>query len=77
MNYRMIRYTLGWLMLFEAGFLLLPLITALCYGEITTFLAFLYAALICLFLGGLCILKSLKRLPFTPRKDSLSFLSPG
>ena len=57
MNYRMIRYTLGWLMLFEAGFLLLPLVTALCYGEITTLMAFLYAALICLFLGGLCILK--------------------
>ena len=33
MNYRMIKYTLGWLLLFETGFLLVPLITALIYRE--------------------------------------------
>ena len=33
MNYGMIRYTLGWILLFEAAFLSIPLITALVYGE--------------------------------------------
>ena len=57
MNYRMIRYTLGWLMIFEAGFLMLPLVTALCYTETGALLAFLYTVLICLALGGLCVFK--------------------
>ena len=33
MNYRMIKYTVGWLLLFEAGFLCVPLICAAVYGE--------------------------------------------
>jgi trk system potassium uptake protein TrkH len=53
----MIRYTLGWLMIFEAGFLMLPLVTALCYTEMGALLAFLYTVLICLALGGLCVFK--------------------
>lgn len=57
MNYRMIKYTLGWMMLFEAAFFALPMITAICYLEWSTLLAFLYAALICAALGGLCIYK--------------------
>ena len=57
MNYKMIKYTLGLLMMFEAAFFLLPMITAICYGEWTTLLAFLVSAAICLGLGGLSILK--------------------
>ena len=57
MNYRMIKYTLGWIMVFEAAFFALPMITAVCYFEWKTLLAFLYSALICLALGGLCIFK--------------------
>ena len=57
MNYRMIKYTLGWLALFEAAFFTLPMITAICYGEWTSLLAFLGSAAICLLLGGLCVLK--------------------
>ena len=57
MNYKMIKYTLGLLMMFEAAFFLLPMITAICYGEWTTLLAFLFSAAICLGLGGLSILK--------------------
>ena len=30
MNYKMIRNILGWLLIFEAGFMLVPLITGLC-----------------------------------------------
>lgn len=33
MNYRMIKYTLGWLLAFETGFFLVPLVTALAYKE--------------------------------------------
>lgn len=53
----MIKYTLGWLMLFEAAFFALPMICAVCYGEWQTLLSFLLAATICLALGGLCVFK--------------------
>ncbi len=33
MNYRMIKNTLGWLLMFEAGFFLVPIITAAAYRE--------------------------------------------
>jgi trk system potassium uptake protein TrkH len=52
----MIKYTLGWLLLFEAVFFTLPMITALVYTE-RDGLAFLYSALICAAVGALCIMK--------------------
>ena len=48
----MIRYTLGWLLLFEGAFLLLPLITAAIYWEIA-FFAFLAVIVISAGLGVL------------------------
>ncbi len=33
MNYRMIKHTLGWLLLFEAGFFIIPIVTAAIYRE--------------------------------------------
>ncbi len=56
MNYRMIKYTLGWLMLFEAAFFLLPLITGIIYWEKAT-LSFLYSILAVGAIGTLFILK--------------------
>ncbi len=56
MNYRMIKYILGWLLIFEAGFFTLPMLTAVIYTE-RAGLAFLYSALICAGLGTLCIIK--------------------
>lgn len=53
----MIKYTLGWLSLFEAAFFLLPMLTAVIYGEWKTLFAFFICALICLGIGGLCIIK--------------------
>lgn len=61
MNYRMIKYTLGWIMLFEAAFFALPMLTAVCYGEWSTLLAFFISAVICLALGGLCVFKKPKK----------------
>lgn len=52
MNYKMIRYFLGVLLMFEAGFMLVPLITAACFWE-GEFFMFLLAAAICLVSGRL------------------------
>ena len=59
MNYRMISYILGFIWLFEAAFLLVPLLTALWYGE-SAALAFLWTILICLGAGALLTLKKPK-----------------
>ncbi|MBQ8786697.1 MAG: TrkH family potassium uptake protein [Oscillospiraceae bacterium] len=56
MNYRMIRYILGWILIFSALFMLVPMITALFYAE-KSGLAFLLSAGISGALGGLCVLK--------------------
>lgn len=53
MNYRMITYTLGWIMIFEAGFMAVPLITAAVYAEGRAALCFGVSMLICLVIGGL------------------------
>ena len=53
MNYRMISHILGWILLFEAGFLLLPVVTALCYREWEVILAFLWTIAACVVCGGL------------------------
>ncbi len=47
MNFKMIRYTIGTILLFESAFLLVPLITALCYGEWSALLATLASIAIC------------------------------
>ncbi len=52
MNYRMISYIIGCIWLFEAVFLLVPVITALAYGESAVF-AFLQTILVCLGVGAL------------------------
>ena len=56
MNYKMIRYTLGWLLLFEAGFLLLPMITGIAYLELES-LAFLGTMTLCALIGWLMMRK--------------------
>ena len=54
MNYKMIRNNLGWLMLFEAGFMLVPLITGICFGEAET-KSFAVTILLCASIGGICV----------------------
>ena len=56
MNYKMIKFTLGWLLLFEAAFFLLPLATGIVYGE-NAALAFLWSILISGAVGGLLVIK--------------------
>lgn len=57
MNYSMIRYTLGMLLLFESVFFAVPLICAALYWE-SAFFAFLIATLIC---AGIGLLLSMKK----------------
>ena len=59
MNYRMISYIIGCIWLFEAAFMLVPVVTALAYQEQAVF-AFLWTALICLGAGLLLAFKKPK-----------------
>lgn len=56
MNFKMIKNILGWILIFEAGFMLIPLITALIYSE-DIFLSYLISIGICLLIGFLLIWK--------------------
>ena len=55
MNFKMIKNILGWILIFEAGFMALPLLTAVIYKEQKPFFAFLIAIGICLLIGFLLI----------------------
>lgn len=55
----MIKYILGWILVFETLFLLIPLITAALYGE-SCITAILLSIAVCLAVGGLLILKKPK-----------------
>jgi len=51
MNYKMMGYTLGSILKFEALFFILPFITALCYGEWNALIAILATAALCAAFG--------------------------
>ena len=53
MNFKMILNVLGWILLFEAGFLLLPAVVSLIYAEWQTAVGFLISAGVCLVPGAL------------------------
>lgn len=55
MNYSMIKRVLGWILLFEAVFLLVPAITALCFRE-TEINAILISVGICAVAGGVLLI---------------------
>ncbi len=59
----MIRYTLGWLLLFETGFFALPLLCGALYGE-SALTAFLYSMLITASLGALFVSRKPKARTF-------------
>ena len=59
MNYKMIRNILGWILIFEAGFMVVPLLTAAIYWE-KSFFAYLISIAICLVIGVLFIIRKPK-----------------
>ena len=60
MNYKMITYVLGLILIFESVFLLVPSATALVYGEFGELAAFLITVVICLAVGVLMSFKKPK-----------------
>ena len=60
MNYKMIIHTLGWILLFEAAFMLVPMITAVVYAENWDLISFLISAGVCLAVGALMTFKKPK-----------------
>ncbi len=63
MNFSMIRYTLGWLLSFEACFFALPIVCSLIYSDGAA-MGFLFSMLICAAIGGLMIIKRPKSTAF-------------
>ena len=57
MNYKMIRHTIGLILMFEAGFMALPMITAIFAKEWRELLMFAISAAICLLVGKLLSMK--------------------
>lgn len=56
MNFQIIKRTLGWILLFEALFFLVPIITAIVYGE-QELVSFLVAMSLCIAIGVICLIK--------------------
>ena len=67
MNYLMIKFVLGWILLFEAAFLLIPIGTALVYAEQTSIIAFAITLAICAVVGGLLAIKKPKKTDLSSR----------
>ena len=55
----MIRYAIGWIVLFESIFFAVPMITAVVYSE-SAFFAFLISAVVCALIGTLLVFKKPK-----------------
>lgn len=70
MNYRMIAYIMGWILIFESLFMAAPLITAVCYGE-REFWYFLFTAGLCLLAGWLMIRKKPRRKELYSREGNV------
>ena len=68
MNYKMIFHTLGWILLFESAFLMIPALTALIYSEMTAFLAFIVTVGVCLLIGFLLSRKKPKNTTLRARE---------
>ena len=56
----MVRYTLGVLLLFESAFFLVPILTALCFGEREALFAFAITAVICVVISAPFVLRKPK-----------------
>lgn len=70
MNFKMIGYTLGWILVFESIFMLAPLITTVFYGE-AEFWHFLLTAGVCLLIGWLMIRKRPERSQLYSREGNV------
>ena len=67
MNYKMIRYVLGWIFLFEAAFLLVPFITSLVYRE-SIVAIYPFSVAVSLSIGGLLLYRKPKNTALYPKE---------
>lgn len=70
MNFKMISYILGWILIFESLFMIVPSVTAVCYGE-SALWYFLITAAVCLAIGGLLIRKKPERKQLYSREGNV------
>ncbi|MBP0982421.1 MAG: TrkH family potassium uptake protein [Oscillospiraceae bacterium] len=70
MNYRMITYILGWILIFEGLFLAVPTVTALVFGE-SALWSYLLSLSGCLLIGSLLVLKKPKNRQLYAREGSV------
>ena len=68
MNYGIIRYVIGWLMVVEGAFMLLPSLTSAVYKEGTDALIFLACAMVAAMIGALLVMKKPKTSTFYARE---------
>ena len=76
MNHRLIFFIIGWILKFEAVFLLLPSLVGLFYQELRQSLTYVGVAALCLVLGILCSLYGKKSTQLYP-KDGFVSVSLG
>ena len=76
MNYRSIFFILGCILTIEGVFLILPMITALIYGEEQVF-AFLISIFICLAVGCVLILLKPEKLVFNVKEGFATVANPS
>lgn len=57
MNFSVVRFIIGWILKFEAAFLLCPSVAGLIYQEYNEAIAYAVTALLCLIVGHLCSCK--------------------
>ena len=67
MNYLMIKFVLGWILLFEAAFLLIPIGTAVFYAEQSSLIAFAITLAASAVVGGLLAIKKPKKTELSSR----------
>ncbi len=63
MNFRIISYILGWVLIIEGAFLLLPCLVGFGYGE-SAATAYLIGALLCVLVGMPCVVRKPKNMVF-------------
>ena len=72
MNHKIVLFIIGWILKFEAAFLLLPAITGIFYKEFRETLIYLAVSFLCLILGIICSFLGHKESQLYPKEGFIS-----
>ncbi|MBE5882831.1 MAG: TrkH family potassium uptake protein [Lachnospiraceae bacterium] len=72
MNFAIVRYIIGFILQFEAAFMLLPGLVGICYGEVKEAIIYFLIALLCLICGFLLRMKRPKQMQLFTREGFAS-----